>query len=123
MNNVIEWLLEDNNPAIKYRTMTEICGKSFEENQAVYNLIWKQKSIIKMLQKQDENGLWNKDYGGFTDLRYLTAFAEHGLHKDKRLDKYVDYTVNNLQSCEKQGELIGCASPLTLRAFGYAWVS
>lgn len=97
--------------------MTELCGKSFEENQEDYNLIWEQKTIAKMLKKQDENGMWNnKDYGGFTGLRYLTAFAEHGLRKDKRLDNYVDAAVNVLQSCEKNGGLAGCDYPLTLRA-------
>jgi len=70
-----------------------------------------------MLKKQDENGLWsNKDWGVHTAMRYLTAFAEHGLHKDKRLDNFVDYTIEFLQSYEKIDDLAGCASPLTLRA-------
>jgi len=117
MNNTMDWLLEDENPAIKYRTMTEICGESFEKSHEVYDLIWKQKSIVKMLEKQDEKGLWSdKDWGVHTSMRYLTAFAEHGLLKDTRLDNFVDYTVDFLQSYEKQGDLAGCATPLTLRA-------
>jgi len=117
MKYIIDWLTEDENPAIKYRTLTEICGKSFLGYQDVYNLIWEQKSITKMLEKQNEYGLWSdKDYGVHTPLRYLTAFAEHGLHLDKRLDSYVDYVIRQLQSYEIVGDLSGCSTPLTLRA-------
>ncbi|MCL2109545.1 MAG: hypothetical protein FWH20_09420, partial [Oscillospiraceae bacterium] len=95
MNSIIDRLTEDENPAIKYRTLTEICGKPFSECQDIYNLIWEQNSIVKMLKKQGESGLWSdKDYGVHTSLRYLTAFAEHGLQCDKRLDNYVNYTVS-----------------------------
>lgn len=33
-SDVIRWLLEDNNPAVKYRTMTEILGEPADK-QAV----------------------------------------------------------------------------------------
>ena len=115
---VLNWLLEDKNPAIKYRTLTEICGKPQKECQETYDLIWEQKSIVNMMKKQDKNGLWKSErryYGNFLDLKYLTAFAEHGIHKDIRLDRLVEYSVNNFKSAKK-GELGGCAAPLTLRA-------
>ena len=116
---IIEWLTEDENPAVKYRTMTEICGKPPPECQNIYDLIWEQKSIINMMKRQDANGTWEKDkryYGSFLALKYLTAFAEHGLKKDARLDRFADDTVKGLILCEKEGGLPGCASPLVLRA-------
>lgn len=61
--------------------MTEICSVSKEQCTEIYNAIWEQKTIINMLKKQGENGLWENEkryYGNFTSLRYLTAFAEHG---------------------------------------------
>ena len=113
----LNWLLEDNNPAIKYRTLTEICDKSPGECKDIYNLIWEQKPIVNMLKKQNENGLWSdKDWGVHTSMRYLTAFAEHGLQKDTRLDNFIEYTVDSLQSHENPGDLAGCSVPLTLRA-------
>lgn len=117
-NQTLKWLLEWENPSIKYRTLTEICEEpKSDEIRNLYNLIWEQKPIARMLSKQNENGLWdNKDYGMFTPLRYLTAFAEFGLQKDKRLDHYVDYTVSLLQPLAENGGLFGCATPLTLRA-------
>lgn len=33
-NEVINWLLEDNNPAIKYRTQTELLKQSADVNEA-----------------------------------------------------------------------------------------
>jgi len=117
-NNAISWLLGDDNPAVKYRTLTEIISAAPDnDTDALYRSIWAQKPIVKMLEKQDENGLWStKDWGVHTSLRYLTAFAEQGLCKDERLDRFVDYTVQFLQSFESKGDLAGCANALTLRA-------
>ncbi|MDF2700167.1 MAG: hypothetical protein K0Q49_1723 [Haloplasmataceae bacterium] len=116
-NEIIKWLLEDENPAVKYRTLIEIYDVPKDgDTNTIYNSIWENKSLLKMLQKQDENGLWNsKDYGSFTPLRYLTAFAEYGLQKDKRIDGFVDYTVDSL-SCEENDDPAGCCTPLVLRA-------
>ncbi|MCL2775298.1 MAG: hypothetical protein FWD71_18415 [Oscillospiraceae bacterium] len=116
---IIDWLIEDKNPAIKYRTLTEICGKSPAEYKDIYDLIWEQKSIVNMMNRQDENGLWESEkryYGSFLSLKYLTAFAEHGIQKDTRLDRFVNYTVNILKSSDKNGDLAGCGTPLVLRA-------
>jgi len=115
-NSVMDWLLEDNNPAIKYRTMTKISGLSPVESRNIYELVQRQKPILRMFDKQDENGLWRKDWGVHNGLRYLTAFAELGMQKDERLDRFVDYTVAELQAAEKGNDLVGCSSGLTLRA-------
>lgn len=116
-DGVLRWLLEDDNPAVKYRAMTELCGASPDESRNVYDLIWETKPIINMLKKQDEYGLWSdKDYGAHTSLRYLTAFAEHGLRADERLDRVSRITVDTLREYDKKGDLAGCAAPLTLRA-------
>ncbi len=117
-NKTLNWLLESDNIAIKYRTLTEICeSPNQEEIDKLLESIWEHKTIQRMLKKQDENGLWSeKDYDGFTSLRYLTAFAEFGLQKDKRIDNYVDNLVISMQSGVESGAIFGCAAPLTLRA-------
>jgi len=35
MDNVINWLLEDDNPAVKYRTQTEIIGQSTDKTAVI----------------------------------------------------------------------------------------
>jgi len=115
-NSVTDWLLEDSNPAIKYRTMTEIGGLSLAESRNAYEYVQRQKPVLRMFDKQGENGLWRKDWGVHTALRYLTAFAELGMQKDERLDRFVDYTVAELQAANRENDLVGCSSGLTLRA-------
>ena len=112
MNNVINWLIEDNNPAIKYRTLTEICDKSPEDCRDDYAAIWEHKSVVRLFSKQDGNGLWaNNSY------EYLSACAELGLHKDKRLYNYIDYIVKDMTSfAHNTNDLGSCKFPLMLRA-------
>jgi len=73
--NVIEWLLEDNNPAIAYRTQTEILGQTGDKKPVIKWLLnffpidWKEKRFIMFVY-------------------YLTAFAECGLdYTDIQIDK------------------------------------
>ena len=35
MNHVIQWLLEDDNPAVKYRTQIEILGEAADKSPVV----------------------------------------------------------------------------------------
>ena len=116
MNDVLSWLLEEENPAIKYRTLTEICDEKPETHKNCYDSIWEHKQIKRMLSKQNEHGLWsNKDWGNMAPLHYLSAFAEFGVQRHERLDNYVSYTINLMQSLHIR-DLIGCATPLILRA-------
>ncbi|MCL2664817.1 MAG: hypothetical protein FWE82_04320 [Defluviitaleaceae bacterium] len=111
-NKTLEWLLEDSNPAIKYRTLTEICGEQPDSCRAVYNSIWEQKPVERMFSKQDENGLWAND-----SYEYLSACAELGLHKDERLDNYVNFIVKSMTDfLDNNDEDFGCRAPLMLRA-------
>lgn len=124
-DSMIDWLLEDNNPSIRYRTLTEILDKPLEDKevQATYPLLWQQKAIQRILSKQDENSIWSpSDFGVHTSMRYLTALAEHGLSIDKRIDKAIEFAINDINnSYEKANAPItnsygDCANALTLRA-------
>lgn len=113
------WLLEDENPAIAYRTRTELLGEPASGLAALYDSIWQTKKVAAMLAKRDADGLFDSErkyYGMFTNLRYLTAFAEFGLHKDARLDALAEQTAAQLGESADKGDLSGCASPLVLRA-------
>jgi hypothetical protein len=121
----VNWLLEDENPAVKWRTMVELCGEKPENCLDVYALIFEQKPVVKMFSKQDANGLWADDYGGSqTSHKYLTACAELGLHKNEKLDNYVNHVIKNmirpenyiLQTNKPEDDLLGCVYPLMLRA-------
>jgi hypothetical protein len=54
------WLLEKNNPSVRYYTLTEIFDKS-ENNQQVKitkNEIMKKGPVLKILDKQSKEGYW-----------------------------------------------------------------
>ena len=66
MSELINWLLEDSNPAIKWRTQTELMGQRGDKEPVVQ---W----IFNKLPNDwlDTKGLWF--------IYYITAFAECGL--------------------------------------------
>jgi len=131
MSNVIDWILEEQNPAIRYRTMTELLDapKRSAETDSAYREIWEAKDVQKMLARQNAHGVWEhskKEYGVHTSLRYLNAFAENGLRRDERLDQAVRYAIE----CFAQGKpmdpgpgLLWVRPCLAAARAGYAGVS
>jgi len=75
MNPVIQWLLEDDNPAVKYRTQTETLGETADKSPVV---AWVNDFLPEDWTERE--GLWS--------TYYLTTIAECGLtFEDIRLDK------------------------------------
>lgn len=62
-NDVIQWLLEDENPAVKYRTQTELLGETADKALVVS---WVNGFLPT--DWQERTGLWY--------TYYLTALAE-----------------------------------------------
>ena len=74
-SDVINWLLEDDNPAVKYRTQTEILGESADKGPVV---AWVNNFLPADWTERE--GLWS--------TYYLTTIAESGLSfEDIQLDK------------------------------------
>ena len=66
MSEIIDWLLEDNNPAVKYRTQTELLGEAGD----------KERVISWLINKLPDNWTETK---GLWFIYHITAFAECGL--------------------------------------------
>lgn len=84
-NDIINWLLEDSNPAVKYRTQTEILELSGDLFQA--------KDWIKSRLPDnwyETNGLWYR--------YYLSAFAECGLSRNDLHDDHVRKAFDELDT-------------------------
>lgn len=74
-NDVIKWLLEDDNPAVKYRTQTEILGEKADKEPVI---AWVNEFLPA--DWRERAGLWS--------VYYLTTIAESGLtFEDIPLDK------------------------------------
>ena len=81
-DSVIDWLLEDTNPAVAYRTRIELLG---EKGDSVKAIQWMKKILPDGWQ--DVKGLWA--------TYYYNAIAESGLtradikiNKSKAIDTY-----------------------------------
>lgn len=98
-NDVIEWLLENKNPAIKYRTQTELLELPADISEA--------KAWI--FDKLPEN--WHETKGLWY-VYYVTALAECGLNKN---DIYAEYLTRALDDIDNNFAY-GCAAFMLLRA-------
>lgn len=85
MTDVIDWLLEDSNPAVKYRTQTELLGLSADPSPVVS---W----ILEKLPEnwQETNGLWY--------CYYITALAECGLTREQIPDEQINKAFTNFEA-------------------------
>jgi hypothetical protein len=89
-----DWLLEKDNPSVRYYTLREILGKP-EKNSEVLEAktdIMETGVVPKILSKQKNGGYWIKPEGFYTNTKYkgtvwcLIILAEHGADcKDKRI--------------------------------------
>lgn len=98
-NEVINWLLEDDNPAVKYRTQTEILDQNCDKASVVS---W----IFNRLPENwyETNGLWY--------TYYITALAECGLNCNDINPEYIKkafYGFNSVFDCN-------CGDFMLLRA-------
>lgn len=97
--NAIDWLLEDDNPAVKYRTQREILGEEADPRQAIE---WVRGLLPD--DWQDTPGLWY--------TYYLTALAECGLtRRDVEIDE--ERALRFLREWTFEA---GCADFMQLRA-------
>lgn len=112
-NAVIQWLLDDSNPAVKYRAQTELLDipKENEEVKQTYKALL-ESELLKSAMALFDVG---KD---FSDSHALSALVEYGLTcEDVDIDRYVDRHIANTNFCD------GCGEGFLLRnlvALGYA---
>ncbi|HBR31438.1 MAG TPA: hypothetical protein DD733_05090 [Clostridiales bacterium] len=96
-NEVISWLLEDKEPSIRYRTLTEFLGYSSDNKEVIVakGKIEHCKNVERIFLKRNEEGLFPHKpeyYGNWTTFNYLTILAELGLSgDDERIIPIIDW--------------------------------
>jgi hypothetical protein len=118
-DTAIKWLLEDTDPSVKYRTLTELLGKP-KTNPAVRSAqaaLLSGPEVLRIFSKLDKSGRWPhtpKNFASYTTTYYLMALAELGLDKnDKRIARIADWYLNYLG---KNKDCYCAFMPATLRA-------
>ncbi len=109
--NPIPWLLEDNNPSVRYFILIDILGKA-QNNPEVRKTkeeIMKKGVVLKILAKRKEGGYW-EDSQKFYTAKYkgtvwqIIILAELGADgKDDRIRKACEFILENSQDRESNG--------------------
>jgi len=111
--NIIQWLMEDDNPAVKYRTQIELLdiSKDNAEVKATQKKLLSSKCIKTVMAYFDIG----KDY---SDSHALSALAEYGITRTEiDIDRYVDRLITSTNFHD------GCGEGFLLRnlvALGFA---
>ncbi|MCL2052130.1 MAG: hypothetical protein FWG91_10455 [Lachnospiraceae bacterium] len=113
MSNVVDWLLDDEVPEVKYRVMTELLGmsKSDDEVKKAYENLLCSKRLNLVMDKFKLGDKWE-------NINALMALSEFGLTKnDVPIDQYLERIIKNIDL-----RAMKCAKILLLRnlvALGY----
>lgn len=106
-----DWLLEKDNPSVRFFTLTEIFGKpeNGAEAEEAKEDIMKIGTVPKILAKQKNEGYW-EDSKSFYTAKYkgtvwqLIVLAELGADgKDERIRKACEFILTNSQDHESGG--------------------
>lgn len=106
MNNILNWLLEDENPEVKYRTMTELLDMSKDKSEVkkAYKSLLNSDTVSLIMDRFKLNSKWD-------DVTALIALAEFGLtRKDISIDDYIERIIKNMNL-----KYLKCSKILQLR--------
>lgn len=104
--NSIDWLLEEENPSVRYITFTDILGRSLDVSEVVdaKKQIMKTGVVSKILSKQAPNGYWGIKDDFYARSKYkgtvwnLIILAEIGAdEKNSRITKTCEFILQNSQ--------------------------
>jgi len=104
--DIIKWLLEDENPSVRYFTLTDILGKPSNNLEVVEtkNQIMKKGIVPKILSKQHHDGYWGIPTDFYVRSKYkgtvwtFMILAEHAADgKDKHIKNSCEFIFNNSQ--------------------------
>jgi len=102
----IEWLLEENNPSVRYFTLTDILDKNENENEVKISKerIMKEGVIPKILNNQKEEGYWETAENFYIRTKYkgtvwsIILLAELNANSaDSRIQKASEFILKNSQ--------------------------
>ncbi len=86
-NDIIRWLLEENEPSIRYKTLTELLDypNDHEDVISAKKKVADCKNVERIFAKRDERGLFlhkPEYYGNWTTFTHLTILCELGITGD-----------------------------------------
>jgi len=123
--NPIDWLLEEENPSVRYFTLTDILGEPQDspEVKRARKAIAEWGVVRQALALQTPEGYWgdsiDKPYGARRSSGYFTLLADVGLERNEGIDKAADYLFRYSQSAKDSGFSIGAKQRSAYCMTGY----
>lgn len=76
-DSVMDWLLENNNPSVRFQTLTSLLGKSSEDNKVIEakKSIMTKGLVPKILASQEDGGYWGDEQRFYRDKYKGTAWT------------------------------------------------
>ncbi|BCN28826.1 hypothetical protein [Anaeromicropila herbilytica] len=118
MNNVINWLITDDTPEVKYRTMTELLGMSRDELEVkkAYDDLLSSESLRIVMDKFKLNNKWE-------DINAFLALTEFGLTRyDVPIDEYMERIIKNINMSTKCAKILLLRNLVALGYYEHPWV-
>lgn len=115
----LNWLLEDENPEVKYRAMTELLALSKDEPEVkkAYDSLLSSDTVGLVMDKLGLNSKWE-------DVTALIALAEFGLTRgDVPLDDYIDRIIKSMKlKYMKCSKILLLRNLVSLGYYEHDWV-
>ena len=105
-NNILEWLLEEENPSVRYFTLIDLLEKSINDSEVINakKQIMKIGPVPKIFEKQNPGGYWFKPEDFYQKTKYrgtvwnFIILAELGADgTDKRIKNSAEFILKNSQ--------------------------
>ena len=118
MNNIINWILEDENQEVKYRAMTELLCMKRDDPEVikVYNSLLVSDTVSLIMDKFKTNNKWD-------DINAFCTLAEIGLtREDVPIDEYLERIIKNMNRSMKCAKILLLRNLVSLGYYEHPWV-
>ncbi|HNT29924.1 MAG TPA: nitrogen fixation protein NifH [bacterium] len=117
---ILDWLLDEENPSVRYVTLTDLLGKSVKnvDVKKAKQAIMTTGTVPKILSKQLENGAWEDDYQFYRNkykgtVWQLIILANLGADsQDERIKQAAEFILKHAQHQDSGGFSVDYAKTL-----------
>lgn len=119
MNDILNWILEDDTPEVKYRAMTELLCMKKDEPEVInaYDSLLVSDTLSLVMDKFKLNNKWE-------DINSICTLAEMGLTRvDVPIDDYIERIIKRInQSSMKCAKILLLRNLVSLGYYEHPWV-
>ena len=117
MNNIINWILEDETQDVKYRAMTELLCMKRDDPEVLkaYNSLLVSDTVSFIMDKFKTNNKWD-------DINAFCTLAEIGLtREDVPIDEYFERIIKNMNRSMKCAKILLLRNLVLLGYYEHPW--